>query len=243
MQPIDTEKKSYIIVLSGILLGFSAPLGWMTLRSITETNFSYTQEISNNIMLYTYMTIATPITFGIWAYLLSKQMAVYKKLSRYDSLTGLINRRAICQFLSDHFALAKRYSYPISIIMVDIDHFKQNINDKYGHLFGDYILKTLSDIIAEKIRRTDIAGRYGGEEFLIVLLHTELEGATVVAENLRRAVEYLDIIKENEKCIITISMGVTSMKDKMENYETLIKKADENLYIAKRKGRNRVISS
>ncbi len=243
MQFTDTENKTHTIILLGILLGFGAPLGWALLKSLTDTNFSYIQDIDNNKMLYAYMTIATPIAFGIWAYLLSKQLAAYRRLSIYDSLTGLINRRAICQYLSDHFDLAKRYSYFISVIMIDIDHFKQNINDKYGHLFGDYILKTVSDIIAEKIRRTDIAGRYGGEEFLVVLLHTELEGATLVAENIRSSIEYLDIEKENEKCALTVSLGVASMDNKMQDYESLIKKADENLYIAKRKGRNRVISS
>ncbi len=241
---MDTEKKkSNTIILFGVLLGFGAPIGWILIKVITNANFAYSQEVSNNIILYAYMTIATPIVFGIWAYLLSKQTAVYKRLSRHDFLTGLLNRGAICQYLSDHSALAKRYSYPISVIMIDIDNFKQNINDKYGHLFGDYILRTLAGVIAEKIRTTDIVGRYGGEEFLVVLLHTELEGAAVVAENLRRAVESLNIEKENEKCTVTVSLGVASMNEKMENYESLIKKADENLYTAKREGRNRVVSS
>lgn len=240
---MDTEKKkNHTIVLLGILLGFGAPIGWILIKVITKANFSYIQEINNNIVLYTYMTIATPIVFGIWAYLLSKQMTVYKRLSRHDFLTGLLNRRAISQYLSDHFALAKRYSYPISAMMIDIDHFK-NINDNCGHLFGDYILRTLSGVIAEKIRTTDIVGRYGGEEFLVVLLHTELEGAAVVAENLRKAVEFLDIEKATEECTVTISLGVASINDKIQNYESLIKKVDENLYTAKREGRNRVVSS
>lgn len=239
---MNKEKKENTIVLVGIFLGLGAPLGWILLRYLTDINFSYTQDISDNKLLYAYITIATTFVFGIWAYLLSKQIAIYKRLARHDFLTGLMNRGAIYQYLSEHFALAKRHSYPISVIMIDIDHFKKNINDQYGHFFGDYILRTVSSTISLKVRATDIVGRYGGEEFLVVLIHTELEGAALVAENLCRAIENLNIRKEDKNCVLTISLGVASIGDNIKDYESLIKRADENLYKAKGEGRNRVVA-
>jgi len=136
--------------------------------------------------------------------------------------------------LNEEILKAKRYNTPLSIIYFDIDHFKQ-INDTYGHKKGDFILKEVSKIILQNIRKTDIFGRWGGEEFIIILPFTNLENALILAEKLRKKIEEHDFDGIN----ITISFGVTELKID-DNADTLINRADEALYKAKNKGRNRV---
>ena len=136
--------------------------------------------------------------------------------------------------LNEEILKAKRYNTPLSIIYFDIDHFKQ-INDTYGHKKGDFILKEVSKIILQNIRKTDIFGRWGGEEFIIILPFTDLENALILAEKLRKKIEEHDFDGIN----ITISFGVTELKID-DNADTLINRADEALYKAKNKGRNRV---
>lgn len=154
-----------------------------------------------------------------------------KRFSLHDPFTGLANRRYIDIVLERNFAAAKRFKKPFSIIMADIDHFKK-FNDTYGHIAGDKILVNVARILEKETREVDLISRYGGEEFLILLSEAEMTEARSVAESKRKAVE--------EAAGITLSLGVATYSDKIKIAEELIKEADEALYQAKQKGRNRV---
>ncbi|GAX86769.1 polar amino acid transport system substrate-binding protein [Lebetimonas natsushimae] len=150
-------------------------------------------------------------------------------------LTNILNRLAIDKRLNEEIEKAKRYNTPLSIIYFDIDHFKQ-INDTYGHAKGDFVLKEISDLIQQNIRKTDIFGRWGGEEFLIILPFTKGSDAKKLAEKLRQAIENHDF----NGLKVTASFGVTEYNEE-DDYISLMQRADVALYLAKEKGRNRII--
>ncbi len=166
-----------------------------------------------------------------------------KDLSIIDSLTGLYNRRYVMEAYKMEFSKASRYNSNISIIMMDIDNFKI-INDTYGHLSGDLVIKSISEIIKKSIRNFDIPGRYGGEEFILILPETSIDDTVIVAERIRASVESFDFLSiVNEKLIVTISIGISNLitMESNKNELELIKVADSNLYKAKKTGKNRVI--
>ena len=160
-------------------------------------------------------------------------------LATFDSLTGLYNRRAILGKLHELINLANRYKEDFSLSMLDIDHFKR-VNDRYGHLTGDEVLEKIATLIRRNIRDTDIVGRYGGEEFIIILPKTNLSSAWVVAERLRTIIEKTEM-KDSAGNVfaITVSQGLAGW-ERDEDATSLISRADEALYKAKEKGRNRV---
>lgn len=162
-----------------------------------------------------------------------------EKLASFDSLTGLYNRQAVLGRLREAINRARRYKENLSLIMLDIDHFKK-VNDQYGHLVGDDVLEKLSTLIRDNIRNTDIAGRYGGEEFIIVLAQTDLYAARIVAERIRKIVETARMKDFSGNVFgITVSEGVSGWEPG-DDIHSLISRADEALYKAKENGRNRV---
>jgi len=162
-----------------------------------------------------------------------------ERLATFDSLTGLYNRRAILGKLRELVNLAKRYKEEFSLIMLDIDHFK-GVNDHYGHLTGDEVLEEIATLIRRNTRDTDIVGRYGGEEFIIILPKTNLSSAWIVADRLRGIIEKAEM-KDSAGNVfsITVSQGLASWEQD-EDATSLVSRADEALYKAKEKGRNRV---
>lgn len=157
-----------------------------------------------------------------------------------DGLTGAYNKNYFLKHLQTEMAFALRHQTPLSLIMLDIDHFKP-VNDNYGHLAGDAILKRLAEIAISSLRTEDIFARYGGEEFAIVSRGTPTDGARVIAERLRSTVEQTDFIYDDQQIPITISIGVAALPDvAASSPEELIKAADMALYDAKNGGRNRV---
>lgn len=162
-----------------------------------------------------------------------------EKLANFDSLTGLLNRQAIMGRLREAINRARRYREDLSLIMLDIDRFK-SVNDRYGHLVGDDVLEKVATLIRGNIRNTDIAGRYGGEEFVIILPQTNLEAARVVAERIRRIVEAAKMKDfAGNMFNITVSQGIAEWQAD-DDIHSLISRADEALYKAKENGRNRV---
>ncbi len=155
-----------------------------------------------------------------------------------DALTGCGNRVSMDSTIAREIKLAIRNNTPLSIIMFDLDHFKA-VNDTHGHQCGDYVLKHIVKETQKKLRETDIIFRYGGEEFLILLHQTDKAGAAIVAEQVRSCIEQLTLDFEEKHLNITISLGITSLATTDTN-ESMIKRADEALYIAKNSGRNRV---
>jgi two-component system cell cycle response regulator len=162
------------------------------------------------------------------------------QLSITDELTKLYNRRYLIQRLEEELKRIRRYDYPLSCIMLDIDHFKE-INDKFGHSHGDIVLEQLSEVIKKTIRSIDIICRYGGEEIVIILPYTNFEGAYIVAERLRRRVEEHAFGSIDRSLNLTISSGLihTDGKDKAD-IDSLFQLLDSQLYEAKNTGRNKV---
>lgn len=157
-----------------------------------------------------------------------------------DALTGIYNRRGLFQMGEFEFQRARRIQRPFSIMMFDIDHFKK-INDTYGHAVGDQILQQLAQRCAKTSRATDLVGRYGGEEFVILLTETNLEAAKIIGERLRQSIQSTPFHTESGELIITTSIGVTESIP-TDTLTTLIKRADAALYKAKNAGRNRVVA-
>ncbi|MBW2734555.1 MAG: diguanylate cyclase [Deltaproteobacteria bacterium] len=163
------------------------------------------------------------------------------RLTTIDGLTQVYNKRYFLEVLEREISRGYRYGRDLSLIMFDIDHFKQ-VNDSFGHLAGDHVLKHLASVIKERIRREDIMARYGGEEFAIILPEIDAYNARQFAEKIRRMVERTSFKFEDTAIPITISIGVVSAGAETTGPTEFIKLADEHLYAAKRGGRNCVVS-
>ncbi len=161
-------------------------------------------------------------------------------LSTTDQLTGLSNRRQLTEALSTEFHRAQRYQHALTVMMADLDHFKQ-VNDQFGHQAGDAVLRAVGEIFRSNTRETDVAGRYGGEELMLIMAHNDLEGGMTYAERLRESVEVADFGTHGGKTLrVTLSIGVASYHEGMRKPEDLVSAADTALYRAKENGRNRV---
>ncbi len=158
------------------------------------------------------------------------------RLTTVDGLTQIFNRRYFLEQLDREVSRAKRYRRELSLILFDIDHFKA-INDSYGHLAGDYVLKQLATVVKGKIRREDVLARYGGEEFAIILPEIDGTNANAFAEKIRKLVEKAPFKFEDTKIAVTVSVGLSTCVDP-DDSATLIKRADDKLYEAKAAGRN-----
>jgi two-component system cell cycle response regulator len=161
------------------------------------------------------------------------------RLTTVDGLTQISNKRFFMETLEREIARSHRYKRALSLAMFDLDHFKK-INDSYGHLAGDYVLKHLASAVKQKIRREDLFARYGGEEFAIILPEISLEAALTFAEKVRQLVEEHEFRFENTSIDVTISMGVATADQDVKEVDALIKLADDRLYAAKAAGRNQV---
>lgn len=168
--------------------------------------------------------------------------AQLQELALHDGLTGLLNRRHWESCLEREFARHNRYSNSASLVLFDIDHFKK-LNDTYGHQAGDEVIRQVARITREMVRDTDYAGRYGGEEFVVLLADTPLQGASQFAERLRMAIEQLQISHEQLSLQCSVSVGVACIRTDMANHQALIEAADKALYQAKSAGRNQVVTS
>ena len=172
---------------------------------------------------------------------LEKSLAIIKEMSIRDDLTGVYNRRHLMELLEHEYHRISRGGAHFSVAMLDIDHFK-SVNDTYGHLTGDEVLKAASDVIRKSLRSADFCGRYGGEEFLLVMTQTNIKGALLCAERLRSTIEQNRFPNLGPNFKVTVSLGVTEFTGK-EDIPTMIARADKALYCAKESGRNRVESN
>ncbi|MFZ5472041.1 MAG: diguanylate cyclase [Myxococcota bacterium] len=161
------------------------------------------------------------------------------RLTTVDGLTQIFNRRYFEEALERELSRCSRYGRGMSLVMMDIDHFKQ-INDTYGHLAGDYVLKQLASTVKTKIRREDIFCRYGGEEFALLLPEIDLEGAAAMAEKARKLIEKQRFEFDRQNIPVTISLGVTTLQAGQRDGADMIRAADAKLYEAKTSGRNKV---
>jgi len=186
-------------------------------------------------------------SFSILAEQLSlelKKISLYERvqsLAITDGLTGIYVRRHFLERYAEDFARSKRHNLKLSVLMIDLDHFKQ-CNDAYGHLVGDIVLKEIAKIMKDFVRQVDLIGRYGGEEFVLALPDTDRNSAIAVAERIRQEVERHKFKAYDETIAMTISAGVATYPDNGDDVQVLIDKADQALYRAKEEGRNRVVS-
>jgi two-component system cell cycle response regulator len=159
-----------------------------------------------------------------------------------DPLTGIMNRRALLAALDVEQARSERHGYPMSLLLLDVDHFKL-INDERGHPMGDQVLTALGQLLAHQARKTDLVGRWGGEEFVVVLSGAHESGARIAAERIRSAVERMSVSDEQSQRVpVTVSIGIACLEVN-DNAEVLIARADRAMYQAKASGRNRVVVS
>jgi len=160
-------------------------------------------------------------------------------MSITDPLTGRYNRRYIEDYLARELKLACRTGDPLTILMMDLDHFKE-YNDTYGHIAGDMALKELGEILVGTVRRTDVVARYGGEEWLICLSHTSREGGIKIAEKLRKAVEKNIFLLKGQETRVTVSIGIATAPEDGNEYSAIVEAADTAMYLAKENGRNQI---
>ena len=171
------------------------------------------------------------------------EMSYHEEIYRMtivDGLTGVHNKRYFLEFLDREMSRCVRYGRPLALVMFDIDHFKL-INDQHGHLTGDHVLKELARRLATRIRRDELLARYGGEEFAAVLPEGTREGALEFGESIRQIVAREPFEFEGDRITVTISVGVAVMDGQPVELGAFVKAADENLYRAKRAGRNQVV--
>ena len=172
-----------------------------------------------------------------------KLQSQLESMATIDSLTGLANRQAFLQRAKNEFNRARRYSRPLSVVMIDIDHFK-SINDQYGHATGDEVLRQTAMICQSSLRGSDLMGRVGGEEFVLLLPDTPHTNAFHVAERMRAHLYETPIELENDAHLkITASFGVASLREADNDFDTVLERADEAMYLAKHGGRNQVKSA
>jgi two-component system, cell cycle response regulator len=163
------------------------------------------------------------------------------RMTIVDGLTQTYNKRHLLEELEREVLRARRHQRDLCVLMFDIDYFKK-VNDHYGHLAGDYVLRELAKVVTERIRREEIFARYGGEEFAMLLPETSLDGARQLAETLRKKIHEHAFVFQNERIPVTISVGGAQLAPTDRQVSDLIQRADEKLYEAKRGGRNRVCS-
>jgi diguanylate cyclase (GGDEF)-like protein len=165
-----------------------------------------------------------------------------QKLSIYDTLTSVYNRRYFMARYDEELGRAKKHKHNLSLLILDLDYFKK-VNDQFGHLVGDAVLSRVAAIIKDSVREVDFAARLGGEEFAVVLSETDIDGAVMVAQRIRTKVAAERISAFDETVAVTISIGVASYPNSQLSAPELFELADKHLYQAKNSGRNRVISA
>jgi diguanylate cyclase len=188
----------------------------------------------HNVIKYLYITVQD--VTELVAY---EQRLIEKNVK--DSLTETYNRRFLEECLNREFEKSRRYSRSLSLIMLDIDFFK-HVNDMYGHQCGDFILKSIASKTSSVIRKMDVLARYGGEEFCCLLPEAALNESLEVAERIRTTVAEEPFIFRDSSLSVTVSLGVSELREDVHSAEMLLKLADEALYEAKRRGRNKVVS-
>ncbi|OGW16298.1 MAG: hypothetical protein A2035_00895 [Nitrospirae bacterium GWA2_42_11] len=235
-----------VFLISSVLLVIAGLLGWRIARPIKELT-SKSTAMSNG-ELASRVNIQRQDEIGQLAHAFNKMAASIQeshnelvRLSSVDGLTGLYNHREFQKRLEAEINRASRHGSTLSLLLIDIDYFKK-VNDTYGHQSGDEVLHILGDFILKKIRISDFAARYGGEEFSIILPETTSSNAFIFSERLRKEINLLaTTVLGKETINITVSIGIATFPEDSSKREWLIKAADQALYFAKQKGRNKSI--
>lgn len=225
-----------LTVLASIALSHLASL----IVSVFEGGIA--EYYPTHIMMATIVPLlVTPWISAVVLYLLvelDKAHSALTVLSRTDALTQTFNRGYFNAALQAEILRAARHDQPLSILLADIDHFKQ-VNDNHGHDAGDAVLRQLARVWRSQLRTSDILARFGGEEFVVLMPHTNNDGVQVIADRLRKSAEQMQTRFGDSKIDVTVSIGIAQFENN-ESAEQLLRRADKQLYAAKRSGRNRV---
>ncbi len=233
--------------LVGILIGLGAPLGslvWSVLvRPQGGLISTLAFEWNSASYYYIYMTVGTVIAFSLSGYAVGRRNEDLRDLSITDGLTEIFNHRYLHEQLAKEVERSDRYTTALTCLMLDIDDFKE-VNDRYGHPFGDQVLVTIARLIREGVRQTDVVGRYGGEEFLIIMPHTEREAALLLANRILKAVAGYPFLSGMVSVHVTLSIGLATypfLDHGVKTKNGLLSAADQALYQAKRTGKNKTV--
>jgi diguanylate cyclase (GGDEF)-like protein len=201
------------------------------------------EVVANNSLnvgaAFTYLVLMLVFQLTLVSLVVSRLVGELRRMARRDPLTGLLNRRAIDEALADEAQRARRLASPFAVLMMDVDHFK-SVNDEQGHAAGDRALQHLATLLSTQMRDIDRLGRYGGEEFLVLLPATSGEDSAVMAERLRERVASMPMSWEDAMLRLTISVGVAPWRGDVDDVSAMLARADDALYRAKSAGRNRV---
>lgn len=243
LQPPRLTGRLVIITGTGLLL---VTFLVRTVLMIVQSDWDGRYKVPDDVQAATYFVALSVLLLNSMGFVLmqmERAISQQHNLATHDGLTGVYNRHALMDALPRYLAQAARAGTPLALLMIDIDHFKR-VNDQHGHLTGDEVLRTVAQRVNQRLRRADLLARFGGEEFLVLLPGTDLGGAGVVAENIRRAVESAPIWVQGQAIAVTVSIGVhAEVPSPDAAAEALIAASDEALYEAKRQGRNRVVLS
>jgi two-component system cell cycle response regulator len=249
----EAESRYLLIIVTAIGLGMvSAVIGalWLSrsvLMPLREIEKGMTHFANDNLSYRLEIDHGNEIgrlarEFNAMAERLMEHHHKLQELSARDGLTGLYNRRELEKRLQEETQRARRYSHPYSVLMLDIDHFK-DVNDRYGHQTGDDVLVTVADLVRLTVRPVDLVSRYGGEELAVILPETDASGARLVAERIRRTIEEsLTTTSQGDTIHVTVSIGLATFPRDSATGAGLVYAADQALYAAKVDGRNIVRS-
>lgn len=208
--------------------------------SVPNSHFNLDQVGRDNlILLYVMLVIGVVTNLAAWSVYVMRMVRALRGLARQDALTGLLNRGALGRALQREWLRRERSGIGYAVLMVDVDHFKQ-VNDNFGHAAGDAVLREVARRLGVGRRPLDRLGRYGGEEFVVLLPGIDDSGAATVAERLREAVAATPVLIEGQAVAVTVSVGVASAASGDTSAEAPVERADMAMYAAKRAGRNRV---
>ncbi len=231
-----------------ILLGKELDYKFSDLRSKIIIPLIFDKKLIGGICFYTRQDMDYA-SFRYFDIMLSELLTIFKMKYQYsekefmsvlDGLTGLYNRRQFEIGLEQEFNRTKRHPSDFSLAILDIDFFKK-VNDTYGHQYGDYVLKTVASLMKQAFRKTDLLYRYGGEELIMIMPETNIEGGVIPVQRLRRMIEDYDFDYNGIKSKVTVSIGLTMNYQGFNSPAEILKSADEALYKAKESGRNRVV--
>lgn len=236
------EQRRFCYAFAGGLLSAGAPLGLLALRTSWLSLYSVSAiwtEIVSLLPIYLYVSATTAVAFAVFGYVLGVRADELHRLSTTDALTGLSNRRALNNRLGEEYRRSRRYRTPLSLLLVDLDELKR-VNDLQGHAAGDRAIRRTAGAIRMTLRNTDIGGRWGGDEFLIIAPSTASAASCTIAERLRGQLAKHDPFGDPPA---TVSIGIATLdpnRDEPDSPESLMQAADAALHRAKSAGRNLV---
>ena len=225
--PDDKETFNFMSFLSIPIKSKDSPIGAITLERLKSRKYSNTDEKLLELLCNTVSTIL------LW----QEEYHRVNQSAMHDGLTGLLNHKTFLDRFDEEINRAKRFNHNLGLVVLDLDKFK-SVNDNYGHLHGDYVLQEVSKIIAENVRAIDVVGRYGGEEFAVLLVNTDIESCIPLAERIVEKISEKVFLKSGISLKISISAGMAGFPLHAENVRELISMADSAMYVTKSKGGN-----